>query len=43
MFVLCEFISPNLPPCAVIRPTTANQINAVAAVNAFIADDLFIA
>jgi hypothetical protein len=38
----CEFISPNLPRCAVIRPTAANQINAVGAVNAFIADGLFI-
>ena len=40
--VPCEFISPNLPMCAVIRPTSAGQINAVAAANAFIADGLFI-
>jgi hypothetical protein len=41
--VPCEFISPNLPRCAVIRPVTpAGGINAVGAVNAFIADGLFI-
>jgi len=40
--VPCEFVSPNLPPCAIIRPTAAGQINAVAAVNAFTADGLFI-
>jgi len=40
--VPCEFVSPNLPLCAIIRPTAANQINAVAAVNAFEADGLFI-
>ena len=39
--VPCEFISPNLPKCAVIRPTSANQIDARGAVNAFIADGLF--
>ncbi len=37
-----EFISPKLPRCAVIRPTGANQINAVNTVNAFKADGLFI-
>lgn len=37
-----EFISPNLPRCSVIRPTGANQINAVNTVNAFKADGLFI-
>jgi hypothetical protein len=40
--VPCEFISADLPPCAVIRPTSPGQINAVGAVNAFIADGLFI-
>jgi hypothetical protein len=40
--VPCEFISPNLPRCAVIRPTSPNQINAVNTVNAFKADGLFI-
>jgi hypothetical protein len=40
--VPCEFISPNLPMCAVIRPTSAGQIDAVGAAKAFIADGLFI-
>jgi hypothetical protein len=40
--VPCEFISANLPPCAVIRPTGPGQINAVGFVNALIADGLFI-
>jgi hypothetical protein len=40
--VPCEFISPNLPKCAVIRPTSPGQIDAVGAVNALIADGLFI-
>jgi Ferritin-like domain len=40
--VPCEFINSNLPPCAVIRPTSAGQIDAVGLVNAFIADGLFI-
>ena len=40
--VPCEFISPNLPKCAVIRPSAAGQIDALGAVNAFIADGLFI-
>jgi Ferritin-like domain len=39
--VPCEFISPNLPLCAVIRPTSPGQIDAVGAVNGFIADQLF--
>jgi hypothetical protein len=39
--VPCEFISKNLPPCAIIRPTGADQINAQAAIKAFIADGLF--
>jgi hypothetical protein len=40
--VPCEFISPNLPHCAVIRPTSAGQIDAVGAIQGFIADGLFI-
>jgi hypothetical protein len=40
--VPCEFISPNLPRCAVIRPTSAGQIDAVGLIKAFIADGLFI-
>jgi len=40
--VPCEFISPNLPQCAVIRPTSTGQIDAVGAINGFIADGLFI-
>jgi Ferritin-like domain len=40
--VPCEFISPSLPPCAVIRPTSPGQIDAVGAINGFIADGLFI-
>jgi hypothetical protein len=40
--VPCEFINPNLPKYAVIRPTSGAQIDAVGAVNAFIADGLFI-
>jgi Ferritin-like domain len=39
--VPCEFISPNLPLCAVIRPTSPGQIDAVGAINGFIADQLF--
>jgi Ferritin-like domain len=41
--VPCEFISPNLPRCAVIRPTSPlGGLNAVGAINGFIADGLFI-
>jgi hypothetical protein len=40
--VPCEFISPNLPKCAVIRPTSPGQIDAVGAVKALTADGLFI-
>ena len=40
--VPCEFISPNLPKCAVIRPTSQGQIDAMGAVNALTADGLFI-
>ena len=37
----CEFISPNLPACAIIRPTGAGQLDATGAINSFIADGLF--
>jgi hypothetical protein len=40
--VPCEFINANLPMCAVIRPTSPGQIDAVGAINGFIADGLFI-
>jgi hypothetical protein len=40
--VPCEFISPDLPLCAVIRPTSPGQIDAVGAINGFISDGLFI-
>ncbi|HKN29643.1 MAG TPA: hypothetical protein VJY34_17855 [Roseiarcus sp.] len=41
--VPCEFISRNLPRCAVIRPTSpAGGINAVGAINFFIGEGLFI-
>jgi hypothetical protein len=40
--VPCEFISPKLPKCAVIRPTSPGQLDAIGAINGFIADGLFI-
>jgi hypothetical protein len=40
--VPCEFISPNLPHCAIIRPTSVGQIDAVGAINGFITDGLFV-
>jgi hypothetical protein len=40
--VPCEFISPNLPKCAVIRPSSQGQLDAVGVINSFIADGLFI-
>jgi hypothetical protein len=40
--VPCEFISPNLPKCAVIRPTSAGEIDAVGAVKALTASNLFL-
>jgi hypothetical protein len=36
-----EFISRNLPPCAIIRPTGPGQLDARGAINSFIADGLF--
>jgi hypothetical protein len=38
----CEFISPNLPPCSVIRPTLTQNGGAVATIKAFIDDLLFL-
>jgi hypothetical protein len=40
--VPCEFISPDLPHCAVIRPSDDKFAGAVATINSFIADGLFI-
>jgi hypothetical protein len=37
----CEFISPNLPPCAIIRPSGPGQLDATGVINSFIADGLF--
>ena len=38
----CQFISPDLPPCSVIRPTLTANGGAMATVQSFIADGLFI-
>ncbi len=40
--VPCEFISPSLPRCAVIRPTGQGQIDAMGAANFLMASGLFI-
>jgi hypothetical protein len=40
--VPCEFINPNLPHCAVIRPIRDKFAGAVAAIASFTADGLFI-
>ena len=37
----CEFISPSLPACAIIRPNGQGQLDATGAINSFIADGLF--
>jgi Ferritin-like domain len=37
-----DFISPNLPKCAVIRPTGPGQLDAVGAIRGFISDGLFL-
>src|SRR6266446_6511411 len=37
----CEFISTNLPACAIIRPTGPGQLDATGVINSFIADGLF--
>jgi len=39
--VACEFISPSLPKCAVIRPTSQGETDAVGAAQAFIAMGIF--
>jgi hypothetical protein len=38
----CQFISPDLPPCSIIRPTLSPNGGPRATVQAFIADGLFI-
>ncbi len=40
--VPCEFISPNLPLCAVIRPMSLGDVSAMGAIEAFTTDGLFI-
>jgi hypothetical protein len=37
----CEFISPSLPPCSIIRPSGPGQLDATGVINSFIADGLF--
>jgi len=37
----CEFISPSLPACAIIRPSGPGQLDATGVINSFIADGLF--
>ena len=37
----CDFISRNLPPCAIIRPSGPGQLDARGAINSFITDGLF--
>jgi hypothetical protein len=37
----CEFLSPNLPPCSIIRPTLSQGGGPIATVQSFIADGLF--
>ena len=38
----CQFISRDLPPCSIIRPTLTQNGGAMATVRSFIADGLFI-
>ena len=38
----CQFLSPELPPCSIIRPTSTANSGAVAAVKALTADNLFL-
>jgi hypothetical protein len=40
--IACEFISPDLPLCAVIRPTGQDQTNAMGAANYLTSSGLFI-
>jgi hypothetical protein len=37
----CEFLSPNLPACSIIRPTLSQNGGPIATVQAFVADRLF--
>jgi len=37
----CQFLSPDLPPCSVIRPTLSATGGPMATVQSFIADGLF--
>lgn len=37
----CEFLSPDLPPCSIIRPTLSANGGPMATVQSFIADRLF--
>jgi hypothetical protein len=38
----CEFLSPDLPACSIIRPTLSAGGGPMATVQSFIADGLFI-
>jgi hypothetical protein len=38
----CQFLSPDLPPCSIIRPTLSAGGGSIATVQSFIADGLFI-
>jgi len=38
----CEFLSPDLPPVSIIRPTLTRNGGAVATIQAFTADNLFL-
>jgi hypothetical protein len=38
----CPFLNRNFPRCSIIRPTSTETFGAVATINAFIADGLFI-
>ena len=38
----CEFLSPDLPPVSIIRPTLTQNGGAVATIRAFTADNLFL-
>ena len=38
----CEFLSPDLPPVSIIRPTLIQNGGALATIQAFTADNLFL-
>jgi hypothetical protein len=38
----CQFLSPDLPPVSIIRPTLTQNGGAVATIQAFLADNLFL-